>query len=198
MKKFSIAISWMFLILFGTGLGCAVSFLTFDLIGAPPDSAYLGYLIVSAISILYFLLSIVVEKYSTKDQNAPIKTKILNEFDKLSIGDFGVVLPKGKYRLYSNFVGRIRNLAENLKTQETNRRDFISEVSQKFQSSISFITDIQNILSSKNLQEEERLRYLEMIESETQRLSSLSDDLFKLQKLDVAQSEKTYTSEVIE
>jgi signal transduction histidine kinase len=71
------------------------------------------------------------------------------------------------------------------------RQDFVSNVSHEIQSPLTSITGFANLLKDANLPEEKRLHYLEIIETESKRLSSLSENLLKLSTLEMDGAELT-------
>jgi signal transduction histidine kinase len=82
-------------------------------------------------------------------------------------------------------------MARSLGTLETMRQDFISNVSHEIQSPLTSISGFAALLKDDTLSAAERRRYAETIETESRRLSSLSDNLLKLSALDDSSLAKT-------
>ncbi|PYI51424.1 two-component sensor histidine kinase [Paenibacillus flagellatus] len=78
----------------------------------------------------------------------------------------------------------INDMAAGLKRIERMRQEFVSNVSHEIQSPLTSIGGFARALRSGSLTDEERERYLSIIETETGRLSKLSDNLLKLTSLD--------------
>lgn len=83
-------------------------------------------------------------------------------------------------QLAKSFEGMIEKLSEN----EQIRKTFISDVSHDLQSPLLNIKGYANLLAGENLQEAHRLHYAQVIQDETERLSTLSQQLLLLTSLD--------------
>ncbi|USB31962.1 HAMP domain-containing sensor histidine kinase [Paenibacillus sp. YPG26] len=111
---------------------------------------------------------------------------IIDAMKRVSKGDFSVRLDTEQYEEgYEKVVATINEMVSELGTMETMRQEFISSVSHEIQSPLTSIGGFARAL----LQEEEvspqtRRHYLGIIESESQRLSKLSDNLLKLTALE--------------
>ncbi len=96
----------------------------------------------------------------------------------------------------SDLVERINHMAEELGEMETMRQDFVSNVSHEIQSPLTSIRGFVSLLKDDSLSKEERLKYIGIIESESLRLSKLSENLLRLSMLESENSEvnsKTYS-----
>jgi len=69
------------------------------------------------------------------------------------------------------------------------RQEFVSNVSHEIQSPLTSIKGFAQVLRNNNLSEEERVHYLNIIETESTRLSKLGDNLLKLATLESDQVE---------
>ena len=78
----------------------------------------------------------------------------------------------------------INDMAKSLGTLETMRQDFVSNVSHEIQSPLTSISGFAELLQNGDLSAADRARYAKVIETESKRLSSLSDNLLKLSTLD--------------
>jgi signal transduction histidine kinase len=78
-------------------------------------------------------------------------------------------------------------MALELHQMEVMRQEFISNVSHEIQSPLTSIRGFARALQNDRLNPEERSHYLTIIETESMRLSKLSDNLLKLTALDSAQ-----------
>ncbi|WP_144460091.1 sensor histidine kinase [Siminovitchia fortis] len=77
-----------------------------------------------------------------------------------------------------------RNMTERLSENDRIRKEFISDVSHDFQSPLLNIKGYAELLTKSDLPESERQNYAEVIQSETERLSSLTKQLMLLTSLD--------------
>jgi signal transduction histidine kinase len=106
--------------------------------------------------------------------------------DRISKGDFEIRIDKRKYVYAEHFeelVDKINNMAQKLGEMETMRQDFVSNVSHEIQSPLTSIKGFVSLLKDENLSSHDRLHYISIIESESQRLSKLSENLLRLSTL---------------
>ncbi|MDF2725991.1 MAG: histidine kinase [Paenibacillus sp.] len=75
-------------------------------------------------------------------------------------------------------------MAREIQKMEQMRRDFVSNVSHEIQSPLTSISGFSKILRKSNVSEEERNRYLDIIQTQSERLSRLSDNLLRLASLE--------------
>ncbi len=85
---------------------------------------------------------------------------------------------------YSRIVESISHMADKLGEMEEMRQEFISNVSHEIQSPLTSISGFAHALKNKSLSQEERDHYLQIIETESYRLSKLSENLLKLTSLE--------------
>jgi signal transduction histidine kinase len=115
-----------------------------------------------------------------------LQNDFLDAMKKISGGDFNIILDVKKYRFHSNIAKAINEMAKNLGSLETMRQDFISNVSHEIQSPLTSITGFAALLKDENIPLKDRKHYIEIIETESKRLSNLSDSLLKLSALETA------------
>lgn len=108
---------------------------------------------------------------------------LLDAMKRIAGGDFSVFVPTNDLA-HTELAEAINNMAENLGNLETMRQDFISNVSHEIQSPLTSIGGFAALLKKDGLSDDERRRYADIIETESKRLSSLSDNLLKLSALD--------------
>ena len=118
------------------------------------------------------------ESYDRKQHN-----EILDAMAKIAQGDFSVFVQTDNF-VHAELAGAINTMAKNLGNLETMRQDFISNVSHEIQSPLTSIGGFAALLKKEGLPDAERQRYADIIEAESKRLSSLSDNLLKLSTLD--------------
>ncbi|MDF2722605.1 MAG: hypothetical protein K0Q59_2280 [Paenibacillus sp.] len=78
----------------------------------------------------------------------------------------------------------ITHMAEELKKTERMRQEFVSNVSHDIQTPLTSIRGFSKLLQQPHVNGEDRQTYLKLIESESERLSRLSENLLKLASLD--------------
>ncbi|MFY0544512.1 sensor histidine kinase [Brevibacillus sp. H7] len=74
-------------------------------------------------------------------------------------------------------------MAKELSKLDRMRQDFVANVSHEIQSPLTSISGFTKALKQKKISEESRLRYLTIIEEESERLSRLSQNLLRLSYL---------------
>lgn len=109
---------------------------------------------------------------------------VLDTLAEIARGNFDVFVEPNPNDPHSEMVAAINEMAKNLGSLETMRQDFISNVSHEIQSPLTSIKGFAALLQNDDLPPDERRRYAAIIEAESGRLSSLSDNLLKLSTLD--------------
>ena len=111
---------------------------------------------------------------------------IIEAMQKIAKGDFTIQLDDNFHRNepVSALVQSVNNMAVELKQMESMRQEFISNVSHEIQSPLTSIRGFARALQNEQLSREDRDHYLTIIETESMRLSKLSDNLLALASLD--------------
>ncbi|WP_229106658.1 sensor histidine kinase [Paenibacillus sp. 1001270B_150601_E10] len=113
-------------------------------------------------------------------------TQIIDALRRISKGEFNVMIDT-EDRIdgeYDKIIAGINDMAVGLQEMEQMRQEFISNVSHEIQSPLTSIRGFALALQEEELTEKERKHYLQIIETETIRLSKLSDNLLKLTSLE--------------
>ena len=111
--------------------------------------------------------------------------------DKISRGNFEIQLDNIKYEgdkhIYEHFnelADKINHMAKELGEMEMMRQDFVSNVSHEIQSPLTSIRGFVSLLKDDSLSKHDRFHYIAVIESESRRLSKLSENLLRLSILE--------------
>jgi signal transduction histidine kinase len=166
------------------GYGAAMGIFHFT--GAPPAAlahilaALLGVWLLAAAVKLTFTFP----GWDRMRQHEEIHSLFTDALARIARGDFNVLIDADNVDMHHEFAAAINDLAKNLGNLETMRQDFISNVSHEIQSPLTSIGGFAALLKDDALPAGERRRYAEIIEAESRRLSSLSDNLLKLSALD--------------
>ncbi|MDR0571053.1 MAG: HAMP domain-containing histidine kinase [Clostridiales Family XIII bacterium] len=111
-------------------------------------------------------------------------TYTLNE---IANGNFNVFVEIDPLQPHHEIAEAMNEMACKLGNMEKMRQDFISNVSHEIQSPLTSISGFAKLLRNENLPPEQRRHYADIIETESKRLSSLSENLLKLSSLDNSQ-----------
>ena len=155
--------------------------------GSPPES--LAHMLSALTGLVFFgiivLIVNLVRKHKFNDRHFFINSTMMSALDQISHGNFEVLINLNEIDPQHHEVANVINdMAQSLGTLETMRQDFISNVSHEIQSPLTSIGGFAALLKKAELPDEQRQKYSEIIEAESKRLSSLSDNLLKLSSLD--------------
>jgi two-component system, OmpR family, phosphate regulon sensor histidine kinase PhoR len=137
-----------------------------------------------AVLIIWILTYFSRSKLAAKQMG--VFSPIIEAMERIAKGDFTVRLED----TYDdrNFVGTlvksVNTMAVELDQMEKMRQEFISNVSHEIQSPLTSIRGFAQALRNDQLGPADRQHYLTIIETESMRLSKLSDNLLKLAALD--------------
>jgi two-component system, OmpR family, phosphate regulon sensor histidine kinase PhoR len=153
--------------------------------------------------IIYIFLNGKSRKEPHKQSYHAFINEIEDSLDRISKGDFEIRIDKRKYRSagygsehITELVNKINNMAKELGEMETMRQDFVSNVSHEIQSPLTSIKGFVCLLKDETLSSQDRLHYIAIIESESQRLSKLGENLLRLSILETESVElnpRTYS-----
>jgi two-component system phosphate regulon sensor histidine kinase PhoR len=110
----------------------------------------------------------------------------INAIEKITKGDFNVRLQLGFHidEEFEELMQSVDKMALELNQLERMRQEFISNVSHEIQSPLTSIRGFAQALRNNPLSDEDRLHYVSIIETESIRLSQLSDSMLKLAYLE--------------
>ena len=108
----------------------------------------------------------------------------LEALNKIARGDFNISITIHEHDPFSEVAESVNEMAQKLSSMETQRQDFISNVSHEIQSPLTSISGFAALLKSDALTKQQRQHYIDIIETESKRLSKLSDNLLKLSSLE--------------
>ena len=113
---------------------------------------------------------------------------LIDSINMIANGNYDVVLNEyncGPLKeLYHNF----NQMTKKLKSVETLRNDFINDFSHEFKTPITSINGFAKLLLETDTTEEEKKKYLEIIATESERLSNLSKETLMMSKLNTQTS----------
>ncbi|GGP12598.1 sensor histidine kinase [Oceanobacillus neutriphilus] len=133
----------------------------------------------------------VIARFSVRQRNNHIEffQSITDAMKQIATGDYNVNLNKisghdNPGDPFGEIVDNINYMAKELGEMEQMRQEFVSNVSHEIQSPLTSISGFARALQSDKLNQDERQHYLSIIETESQRLSKISDNLLKLTYLE--------------
>ncbi len=114
---------------------------------------------------------------------------IVEAMERIAKGDFQVRLQHsvGANAIVGTLATSVNQMALELNQMEHMRQDFISNVSHEIQSPLTSIRGFAQALEDDQLGAQERHHYLSIIETESVRLSRLTDNMLKLASLESTQ-----------
>ncbi len=172
-------------------LGYVLASLLFQVTGKPAEllsyliSVIIG-LLLSIIAARLFFMIFSRTKYGQEHNLSrhQFLDMTLEALNKISRGDFNISIAINENDPFSQVAQSVNKMARELSGMEAQRQDFISNVSHEIQSPLTSISGFAALLKSDSLSVEQRLHYIEIIETESKRLSKLSDNLLKLSSLE--------------
>lgn len=111
---------------------------------------------------------------------------IIAALEQIAKGDFSIHL-ESEYednQMFGELASSVNSMALKLHTIEQLRQEFISDVSHEIQSPLTSIKGFARALRNDHLEPDERHHYLSVIETESERLSRLTENLLRLALLD--------------
>jgi two-component system phosphate regulon sensor histidine kinase PhoR len=114
---------------------------------------------------------------------------LVEALDRIAQGDFStrVDWPVDSGHPMAELAQSVNHMAAELNAMEQMRQEFVSNVSHEIQSPLTSIRGFARALQADDLSDETRRHYLGIIETESVRLSKLSEDLLELASLDSEQ-----------
>lgn len=112
---------------------------------------------------------------------------MMDAIQRIAQGDFRVHLPvdrENRNHPFSKLATGINDMVAQLRVMEEMRQEFISNVSHEIGSPLTSIRGFARALKNENLSRAQRMRYLDIIETECVRLSKLSENLLRLTMLE--------------
>ena len=107
-----------------------------------------------------------------------------NAMKRVANGDFNVTLPDSDQGYMHDLNAGFNAMVRSLKSTETLKESFISDFSHEFKTPISSIYGFAKLLKKGGLTEDERREYIDIIISESNRLTQLAQNTLAMTRLD--------------
>jgi two-component system, OmpR family, phosphate regulon sensor histidine kinase PhoR len=188
---------WVVIVLISLTISFAAAFLLISVIPQFPllsASPFFHQIITSFLGLFIWLciMSIISKVIRKSHGNRQIQLfqPIIDAFEKISKGDFNVRLNLETDQIppTSKLAQSFNTMAEELSAMEAMRQEFISNVSHEIQSPLTSILGFTRVLRNDDLNMEDRNHYLDIIETEGNRLSRITDNLLKMASLESRQN----------
>ncbi|QQK79244.1 HAMP domain-containing histidine kinase [Salicibibacter cibi] len=111
-------------------------------------------------------------------------TSLTEATKKISDGFFDIELNVKRRDEIGQLAQHFTSMSKDLRQLEAMRQEFVSNVSHEIQSPLSTIRGITQTLQQSELEKEQKQKYLQIVEKESTRLSTLSKQLLTLSYLD--------------
>ena len=169
--------------------GYGITALVYMRTGTPPE--FIRNMITGFIGILLMIGAISLprlfyRKFGREREN--IHNMLTEALVQIGQGNFNIALEMHLNELHHDLAETINEMAQKLGNLETMRQDFVSNVSHEIQSPLTSIGGFAALLRKDDLTDGQRRHYADIIETESKRLSSLSENLLKLSSLDDKQT----------
>ncbi|UAL48269.1 HAMP domain-containing protein [Sutcliffiella horikoshii] len=136
---------------------------------------------IAVVIIMFFLL--VTNIFLIKLLTKPL-IRMKDATQKISNGDFSVKLPVKTKDELGELAESIQSLANHLNHLQKERKEFLASISHELRTPLTYIKGYADLGRKPNLAESARLEYLNIIHEESNRVSSMLEDLFELAKMD--------------
>lgn len=128
------------------------------------------------------LVSIILMRINMKRIIEPL-TQINEATKRIADGDYDVELESKREDEIGELTKNFNKMTKGLQSTESLQKDFINNVSHELKTPISSIEGFAEILKDKDLSDEEREEYANIVIEESERLLNLSTKILKLSKL---------------
>ncbi len=186
----------MILIFFTTLLGLTSGYYIFIFILGQLESMplYLIFIVQSFLSVVIYFVSLKIYfylhwRFTNKNRKFDLSrfqilSGAIEAMNKIASGDFNVLVKTNEHDPFNEIADNVNRMAKELGSLEKLRQDFISDVSHEIQSPLTSISGFAALLKKGNLSESQISHYANIIETESKRLSKLSENLLRLSNLE--------------
>lgn len=148
------------------------------------EVSYVGLLVkLLPISALILVLGIVLSYFLARSQSRPVK-KISRAVDKFARGDLSSRVELKCGGELQALGDSINSMAQALSELETSRRSFVANVSHELRSPLTSMRGYVQGMLDGTIPQAEHGRYLAVVMDETQRLTTLVNDLLNLSRIE--------------
>lgn len=147
-------------------------------------AAKLTFVNVLLISLIFTVIDAIRRKLMV---DRPTK-RIVSAGEKITSGDFSVHIEpfsdNHAYESFNSIIHCFNKMAQELRSVETLRTDFIANVSHELKTPLAVMQNYGTMLQAPDLSDEKRIEYAKGITDNSRRLASLITNILKLNKLE--------------
>jgi len=103
---------------------------------------------------------------------------------KISKGNFDIEIPPSNNSTFDKLINNFNRMVKELKSIETLKSSFVSDVSHDFKTPLSIVQSYSKILRRPNLSKETREKYEQILDNNIQKLINLTTNILSLSKLE--------------
>ena len=140
------------------------------------------YIILILFLISLFIASII-SLFGAKTITKPIQ-ELMNATNEIMKGNFNIEVSEADHKEFNVFIQNFNKMARELKTNETLKNDFISNVSHEFKTPLSVIQSYSKSLRRNDLDSKTRKHYEEVLDSNIKKLTNLTSNILSLSKIE--------------
>ncbi len=133
--------------------------------------------------IISTVIATIISGIASKRILRPIRT-LSKATEEVAKGNFSVKIGIPKDYEFALLAKNFNKMVHELSSIETLRNDFVSNVSHEIKTPIASIQGFAKLIQDKNLNDDERSEFTDIIISESSRLSKLTSNILKLSKLE--------------
>jgi signal transduction histidine kinase len=150
----------------------------------PENNLFRNYAMLLAYAFLFSIIVFMLIIMGLSNKAMKPIVQLNNATQEVAKGNFDVVVVNDSQDEIGQLTESFNKMAKELKSIEYLRKDFVSNVSHEFKTPISSILGFAKLLENRNLTDEEKKEYLDIIVEESKRLSNLSTNILNLSKLE--------------
>lgn len=139
-------------------------------------------IIIMFMLIISLLVSIIITTIAGNRTLRPLN-KIIDATKEIAAGNFDIRLENRYPYEFSRLTKSVNEMAKELGSIETLRDDFVSTISHEYKTPIVSIKGFAKLIKKGNLSKERQNEYLDIIISESERLTQLSNNVLLLSKV---------------
>ena len=113
----------------------------------------------------------------------PINT-VIDGMSSLAEGEYTTRIDLSKYESMQGLASTFNRLAEELESTEILRSDFVNDFSHELKTPIVSLVGLIGLMKNENLSRDKRHHYLEIMESEANRLKQMTENALYLSKIE--------------